>query len=90
MSQLNRVKIVLAEADNSLSLWEIKERIQAVFGQIDSEAAISARIRDIRAVMEKMDEGTILGIRVEGKAWQRYAMQFSRNQIGAQRNLFAT
>ncbi|RKQ97124.1 hypothetical protein C7446_2543 [Kushneria sinocarnis] len=48
-SQLSRTFIVLRDADRWLVLHEIAEAILERFDKLDSHAAISARIRDLRA-----------------------------------------
>lgn len=48
MTQYARVKSVLEEADKPLSLFQIRRRIRESFNRIDSECAISARIREVR------------------------------------------
>lgn len=60
-SQYIRVKKVLEQAERPLALFEIQTRIKHIFGVMDSDAAISARIRDIRHDMQQKNEGTILG-----------------------------
>ncbi|MBH8578771.1 hypothetical protein [Bisbaumannia pacifica] len=47
-SQLGRVYLVLRDADYWLQLHEIGEAILARFERMDSHAAISARIRQLR------------------------------------------
>lgn len=53
MSQYDRVKAVLQAATKPLALCEIRRRILMRFSVSDSEAAISARIRDIRHDLQK-------------------------------------
>ncbi|QJQ93936.1 MULTISPECIES: hypothetical protein [Halomonadaceae] len=48
-SQLGRVHLVLRDATRWLQLHQISEAILARFGKMDSHAAISARIRELRA-----------------------------------------
>ncbi|MGQ7249550.1 hypothetical protein ACUN9Y_19730 [Halomonas sp. V046] len=48
-NQLGRTYIVLRDATYWMQLHEIGDAIQARFCQMDSHAAISARIRDLRA-----------------------------------------
>ena len=60
-SQYIRVKKVLEQAERPLALFEIQARIKLIFKKMDSDAAISARIRDIRHDMQTKNEGTILG-----------------------------
>ncbi|HEX8590670.1 hypothetical protein [Pseudomonas sp.] len=88
MTQLTRVKSILEAADTALALFEIKDRIFQVFQRIDSEAAISARIRDLRQEMERVGSGTITGARAAGKAWQRYRIN-KRNQVAQPATLLA-
>lgn len=88
MTQRIRVKEILETADTALALFEIKERIFQVFRRIDSEAAISARIRDLRREMELLGSGTIIGARAAGKAWQRYQLN-KRNQVAKPATLLA-
>ena len=68
-SQYARVLAVLESAANPLSLFEIKDAILARFKLTDSEAAISARIRDIR---HNSVTGTVNSLRQPGKSWFRY------------------
>lgn len=49
-SQIGRVYLVLSEATYWLQLHEIGEAILARFGQMDSHAGISARIRELRGL----------------------------------------
>lgn len=81
MTQLIRVKQVLETAEQALALFEIKDRIFQVFRRVDSEAAISARIRDLRHQMELHGTGTITGVRAEGRAWQRYRIKPKCNEV---------
>lgn len=48
MTQYARVKAVLLGAEKPLSIFQIQKRIRKAFDRIDSECAISARIREIR------------------------------------------
>jgi len=74
-SQYDRVLAVLKAAAKPLSLFEIREAITARFERMDSEAAISARIRDIRHDLERNQTGTICAVREQGKAWCRYRVE---------------
>lgn len=47
-SQLGRVYLALREADTWLQLHQIADEILERFGQQDSHAAVSARIRELR------------------------------------------
>ncbi|WP_043530434.1 hypothetical protein [Litchfieldella xinjiangensis] len=49
-SQLGRVHLVLRDATYWLQLHEIGEAILQRFGRMDSHAAISARIRELRGL----------------------------------------
>lgn len=74
-SQYDRVLAVLKAAAQPLSLFEIRQAIMARFERMDSEAGISARIRDIRHDLEKAQAGTICARREQGKAWCRYSVR---------------
>lgn len=72
MGQYDRVKEVLQRTERPLPLHSIHDEIRHHFGVLDSEAAISARIRDIRHDLEKSGEGTVYSERVPEKAYHRY------------------
>ncbi len=75
LSQYMRVKQVLEKAERPLALFEIRGRIRQLFFVMDSDAAISARIRDIRHDLEFSREGTILGQKAgTKKAYYLYAL----------------
>lgn len=74
-SQYDRVLAVLKAAVQPMSLFEIKEAISARFERMDSEAGISARIRDIRHDLERSRAGTVCAVREQGKAWFRYRVE---------------
>lgn len=89
MSQYTRVQKVLASTQVPLALHEIHEAIRIQFGgQLDSEAGISARIRDIRFDLTQRGAGYIYTERVEGKAYLRYRLIESASGSGHS-NLFA-
>ena len=48
MTQYARVLSVLRDESEPQSLFQIRNRIKKVHNRVDSECAISARIRDIR------------------------------------------
>ena len=74
-SQYIRVKKVLEQAERPLALFEIQRRIKLIFGVIDSDAAISARIRDIRQDLQAENKGTILGQKAgPDKAYYLYVL----------------
>lgn len=74
-SQYIRVKKVLEQAERPLALFEIQTRIKLIFGAMDSDAAISARIRDIRHDLQARNEGTILGQKAgPDKAYHLYVL----------------
>ncbi len=75
MTQYQRVLAVLEASTIPMALFEIKQAILARFEQVDSEAGISARIRDIRHDLESQNTGTIAAHRVPDKAWYRYRVQ---------------
>ncbi|MBX9755847.1 MAG: hypothetical protein K2X80_13915 [Pseudomonadaceae bacterium] len=72
MTQYERVLAVLDRSAVPLALHEIKDAILARFEQMDSEAGISARIRDIRHDLEGRKAGTVEAVRAPGRAWYRY------------------
>lgn len=72
MSQYTRVEDVLRETSRPLALHQIHEAIRMKYGVLDSEAAISARIREIRHALEQSGGGTVHSVPVEGKAYLRY------------------
>lgn len=74
LSQYQRVKKVLEDADAPLALFQIREKILERFVQTDSDSAISARIRDIRHDLDQDKLGTIINHRVPGKAYVRYEL----------------
>lgn len=71
VTQYQRVKTILSKADRPLALFEIAAMIRLEFGRYDSDAAISARIRDIRHDLEKSNQGTIAG-KIAGKGKHHY------------------
>lgn len=73
-SQKARVLAVLQASDVPLALFEIRDRIEAQFMQFDSDAAISARIRDIRHELEVESCGTVGRVQVPGRSWCRYQL----------------
>lgn len=87
MSQYTRVQKVLAGTPSALALHEIHEAIRIQFGVLDSEAAISARIREIRHAVDVSGSGFIHTERVEGKAYLRY--QLIESSAGKPQGLFA-
>ncbi len=72
MSQYQRVEAVLRDTEKPLALHEIHAAIRARFEVFDSEAAISARIREIRHDLESQGRGTVHSEPVSGKAYWRY------------------
>ncbi|WP_074829754.1 MULTISPECIES: hypothetical protein [Pseudomonas] len=72
MTQYARVLAVLEGAEKPLALFEINERIEARFNRKDSEAAISARIRDIRHDLELKNAGSVSSAKAKGAQWCRY------------------
>lgn len=72
MSQYTRVEAVLRETSKPLALHQIHEEIRLKYGVLDSEAAISARIREIRHALEQSGGGTVHSVPVDGKAYLRY------------------
>lgn len=74
MSQYARVQKVLESTPAPLALHEIHEAIRIQFGVLDSEAAISARIREIRYAADVVGIWSIYTERVEGKAYLRYQL----------------
>lgn len=72
MNQSKRVEQVLRDTLRPLALHEIHSAIRARYGISDSEAAISARIREIRHELEKSATGTVLSVPVTGKKYLRY------------------
>lgn len=75
MSQYERVKLVLQETEKPLALHHIHAAIRERFSAFDSEAGISARIRDIRHDMERAGTGTVYTERVEGKSYLLYQVK---------------
>ena len=78
MTQYQRVLAVLEASSIPMALFEIKQAILARFEQLDSEAGISARIRDIRHELEAQNTGTIESVREPHKAWHRYKVRRSQ------------
>lgn len=74
-SQYSRVLEVLETAGKPLALFEIKEAILKRFKRLDSEAGISARIRDIRHALEVQAVGTVESFRETTAAWYRYRVK---------------
>lgn len=75
MSQYSRVLTILETADGPLALFEIAKRIKMRFRLVDSEAGISARIREIRKNLEFHNKKTIIGVRAgDGKHNHIYAI----------------
>lgn len=72
MSQYDRVKQVLQDTEKPLALHTIHSDIYRRFGVMDSEAAISARIREIRYDLEQSGGGSVYSERVPEKAYHRY------------------
>ncbi len=72
MGQYARVEAVLRKTGKPLALHEIHDEILTRYGVLDSEAAISARIREIRQALEKSGGGTVHSVPVEGKAYLLY------------------
>lgn len=87
MSQYARVQKVLESTKAPLALHEIHEAIRIQFGVLDSEAAISARIREIRHAVEVAGAGYIHTERAEGKAYLRYRL--IQSSAGSPQGLFA-
>lgn len=72
MTQYARVKAVLEGATKPLSIFQIQKKIRRAFDRIDSECAISARIREIRRDLHP-DGKTIHSERVgSGKHYHIY------------------
>lgn len=77
MSQYQRVKAVLERARKPLALHDIAARIWRDFSVRDSEAAISARIREIRHDLVANGRGTVIGVRAgPDKAHHIYAITY--------------
>lgn len=72
MGQYQRVEEVLRATTKPLALHQLHDAIRSRFNKFDSEAAISARIREIRAHLERTGGGTVLTEPVPGKAYLRY------------------
>lgn len=72
MGQYERVQKVLTDTREPLALHQIRVAILHEFDKSDSEAAISARIRDIRHDLEHNETGTVWSERVDGKSYYRY------------------
>ncbi|MCG7598383.1 hypothetical protein MHM84_01125 [Halomonas sp. McH1-25] len=70
-TQLGRTYLVLRDATYWMQLHEIAESIQARFQVVDSHAAISARIRDLRRKCGQ----TIMRRRRTGSTADEYRMQ---------------
>jgi len=88
MSQYQRVEETLRATLRPLALHQIHEAIRTRYGVLDSEAAISARIREIRHALEVSGEGTVATEPVEGKAYLRYRIHVTAQSI-QQSDLFA-
>lgn len=88
MGQYARVEAVLRETSEPLALHQIHEAIRMKYGLLDSEAAISARIREIRQALEKSGGGTVHSVPVEGKAYLRYRVLATASDF-QQKELFA-
>lgn len=88
MSQYARVEAVLRATSRPLALHQIHEAIRMRYGLLDSEAAISARIREIRHNLETSGGGTVVTEPVEGKAYLRYRVHATATDI-QQTELFA-
>lgn len=86
MSQYARVEEVLRTTVCPLALHQIHQAIRMRYGVLDSEAAISARIREIRQALEKCGGGTVISVPVEGKHYLRYRVMATANY--GQQSLF--
>ncbi|WP_282347949.1 hypothetical protein [Pseudomonas sp. PS01301] len=75
MTQLSRVLEILETSSKPLALFEIKAAILERFRQLDSEAGISARIRNIRHRLENDGAGTVRAEKAENVSWYRYRLQ---------------
>lgn len=88
MSQYTRVEQVLRDTSKPLALHEVHEHIRLRFGVLDSEAAISARIREIRQALEASGGGSVHSEGVQGKAYLRYRVIATESDL-QQAALFA-
>lgn len=75
MTQYSRVLTILEAAGKPLALFEIKAAILERFRQMDSEAGISARIRNIRQRLEVEGVGTVMAEKAKGASWFRYCIK---------------
>lgn len=88
MSQYTRVEAVLRDTSKPLALHDIHEQIRRRYDVLDSEAAISARIREIRHALEASGGGTVHSEGVQGKAYLRYRIIATASDL-QQSELFA-
>ena len=74
-TQYSRVMTILEAASKPLALFEIRTAILERFKQMDSEAGISARIRNIRQRLEVEGAGTVHAEKADGASWFRYCIK---------------
>lgn len=83
-SQLGRTYLVLRDATHWMQLHEIGDSIKSRFGKVDSHAAISARIRDLRSHCGLQ----ILRRRREGSTADEYRMILGHKPRPKQPDMF--